>query len=126
MFAAPSFAHHVTSIGGNQEQSLYLTGKTAIAAAPVWLLVHPAFRSLTDDEPALLREVILRDLEVEGRGSLPYTAGDVVVRTVAGAEPATKVTGFANGHTTQMGADTYKSVRCQQGRIRPPKILWSR
>ena len=29
------------------------------------------------------------------------------MRTVAGAEPAAEVTSFANGDTTQMGADTY-------------------
>lgn len=62
--------------------------------------------SLTDDQLAVLGELVLGDLEVEGGGSLSYTAGDVVVRTVAGAEPATVVTGLTNGDTTQMGADT--------------------
>lgn len=62
--------------------------------------------SLTDDQLAVLGELVLGDLEVEGGGSLSYTAGDVVVRTVAGAEPATVVTGLADGDTTQMGADT--------------------
>jgi hypothetical protein len=61
---------------------------------------------LTDDQLALLGELVLGDLEVERGGSLSYTAGDVVVRTVAGAEPATEVTGLTNGDTTQMGADT--------------------
>lgn len=39
-------------------------------------------------------------------GTLPNTAGDVVVGTVAGAEPAAEVTGLTNGDTTQVGADT--------------------
>lgn len=61
---------------------------------------------LTDDEGVLGGEVVLGNLEVQGSGSLSYTAGDVVVRTVAGAEPAAIVTGFTDGDTTKVSADT--------------------
>lgn len=66
--------------------------------------LHRHILCLTNNNLALLWEVVLWDLEVERCGSLSYTARDVVVRTVAGAEPASKVAGLANGHTTQMGA----------------------
>ena len=62
---------------------------------------------LTDDHAVVAEEVVLGNLEVQRSGTLPYTAGDIVVRTVAGAEPATKVTGFTDGHTTQVGTDTW-------------------
>jgi hypothetical protein len=61
---------------------------------------------LTDDKVGLLNEVILGHLKVERRRALPDTARNVVVRTVARAEPATEVTGLTNGHTTQVGAHT--------------------
>ena len=61
---------------------------------------------LTDDHAVVAEEVVLGNLEVQRSRTLPYTAGDIVVRTVAGAEPATKVTGFTNGDTTKVSADT--------------------
>lgn len=61
---------------------------------------------LTDNEGLILREVVLGNLEVQRGGALADTARDVVVRTVAGAEPAAVVAGLADGHTTQVGADT--------------------
>lgn len=61
---------------------------------------------LTDDDHVLGSEVVLRNLEVQGSGTLPCTAGDIVVGAVAGAEPATVVTGFTDGDTTEVGADT--------------------
>jgi hypothetical protein len=60
---------------------------------------------LTDHQALVGREVILRHLEVERSRTLPYTSRDIVVRTVAGAEPASEVAGFADGHATQMCAD---------------------
>lgn len=62
--------------------------------------------ALTDDKLGLLGEVVLGDLEVEGRRTLAYTSGDVVVGSVAGAEPSSEVAGLADGHTAQMRADT--------------------
>lgn len=70
------------------------------------LLYKTSLLRLTNDNLALLGEVVLGDLEVERCGSLSYAAGDVVVRSVAGAEPAAKVAGLADGHTTQVSADT--------------------
>lgn len=61
---------------------------------------------LTNDHEFILGEAVLGNLEVQRSRTLPYTAGDIVVRTVAGAEPATKVTGFTNGDTTKVSADT--------------------
>jgi hypothetical protein len=53
--------------------------------------------SLTDDYLALLGELVRGHFEVERCGALSYAAGDVVVGTVAGAEPAAEVAGLANG-----------------------------
>ena len=47
--------------------------------------------------------------DVRNRTESARTQGrltDVVVGAVAGAEPAAKVTGLTDGHTTQVGADT--------------------
>lgn len=63
---------------------------------------------LTDEKGILGGKVIGGDLEVERGRSLSDTTGDVVVRAVAGAEPATVVTGFTDGHTTKVSADTCK------------------
>jgi hypothetical protein len=60
---------------------------------------------LTDDQLALLGEVVLGDLKVEGGRAFPDAAGDVVVGAVAGAEPTAVVAGLADGDTTQVGAD---------------------
>jgi hypothetical protein len=79
--------------------------------APIDTASSPPYRyftqcaNLTNDDLALLGEVVGGDLEVERGGSLSYAARDVVVGSVAGAEPAAKVAGLADGHTTEMGAD---------------------
>ena len=72
-----------------------------------FLYSHPQSnqRYLTDNENLLRREVVLGNLEVQRGGTLAYTAGDIVVRTVAGAEPAAKVAGLADGDTTEVSAD---------------------
>jgi hypothetical protein len=74
------------------------------ARSPLYFTV--ANSALTDNHLAVLREIICRNLEVEGRRTLSYAARNVVVGSVAGAEPAAKVAGLANGHTSKMGADT--------------------
>ena len=61
---------------------------------------------LTDDHAVVAEEVVLGNLEVQRSRALPYTTRNVVVRTVARAEPATEVTGFTDGHTTKVSADT--------------------
>lgn len=66
------------------------------------------FSRLTDDQQAVLGEIVGWNLEVERGRSLSYATRDVVVGTVARAEPATEVTGLADGDTTKMGADTCK------------------
>ena len=72
----------------------------------------PLYSRLTNNDLAVLREVVLGYLEVERCGSLSYAAGDVVVGTVAGAEPAAEVASLANGDTTKMGADTCCLLAC--------------
>jgi hypothetical protein len=79
------------------------------ASAPIFIFFSPLLYKctrLTDDNLALLGEVVRGDLEVERRRSLSYATRDVVVGSVAGAEPAAKVAGLADGDTTKMGADT--------------------
>ena len=62
-------------------------------------------RSMYNDQLAVLGEFVYGDLEVQGSGAFPYTAGDVVVRTVAGAEPSAVIASLADGDTTKMRAD---------------------
>ena len=62
---------------------------------------------LSDNEAVLGGEVVCRDLEVKRCGTLSDTAGDIVVRTVARAEPSTKVTSLTDGDTSKMCADAY-------------------
>ena len=66
------------------------------------------FNFLTDDHGLILREVVGRNFEVQRSWALPYTSGDIVVRTVAGTEPAAEVTSLTDGDTTKVSTDTYK------------------
>jgi hypothetical protein len=61
---------------------------------------------LTDDEGVFVRELVCGDLEVQWRRTLANTTRDVVVGTVAGAEPTAKVACFTDGDTTEVSADT--------------------
>lgn len=61
---------------------------------------------LTNDQLSVLGELVFGNLEVERGRALAYTPGNVVVGSVAGAEPATEVASLADGHTTKMRADT--------------------
>lgn len=63
------------------------------------------FPTLTNNNLALLGEIVRWDFQVERRRSLSYAARDVVVRAVARAEPASKVTRLADGHASQVRAD---------------------
>jgi hypothetical protein len=73
--------------------------KAPLPPLPLYML------RLTNNNLAILGEVVRRDLQVQRRRSLSYAARDVVVRAVARAEPTAKVTSLANGHTTQVRAD---------------------
>lgn len=68
------------------------------------LFFYHDFR-LTNDKLAIVK-FVFGDFEVEGSRTLSDSTGDIVVRTVARAEPTVVVTGLTNGDTTQMGADT--------------------
>lgn len=61
---------------------------------------------LTDHKGLVLGEAVLRNLQVQRSGAPSYAARDVVVRTVARAEPAAVVTGLTDRDTTQVSADT--------------------
>ena len=52
----------------------------------------------SDNHLILLRKLVLRHRQVQRRGPLASAPGDVVVRAVAGTEPAAEIAGFANGH----------------------------
>ena len=81
----------------------FVTGQSPLSFFPD---SYTCIRALTNDKLVILGEVVLGNLQVERRGALSYPARDVVVGTVARAEPATVVTGLTNGDTTQMGANT--------------------
>lgn len=64
----------------------------------------PCRPSSPDNHLIVIGKVVLRHRQVERGGALPRPPGDVVVRAVAGAEPAAKVAGFANGDAAEVGA----------------------
>jgi hypothetical protein len=74
---------------------------------------------LTDDELALLWELILWNLEVQWRWTLSDSTRDIVVGTVARTEPSSEVTGLTDGDTSQVRADTYNSLAPGHVYIRP-------
>lgn len=78
------------------------------------LLWLPAFNPPTknhavmhssDDQLPFFREFVLWDLEIQRRRPPPHSPRDVVMRAVAGAEPATIVSGLAYRYTPEMCAD---------------------
>lgn len=100
---------------------------TARFRSPLALpLVYTAI-GLTNDNLAVFREVILRHLEVEWCRSLSYAARNVVMGTVAGAEPAAEIAGLADGNASKMSADTCmllaSSEPCAQARINGPSMI---
>ena len=70
------------------------------------LMAMEYFDLLTNDKFSFLGEVVCWNLQVQWCRTFPHTPRDVVVRSVAGTEPTTVVTGLTNGDTTQMCADT--------------------
>jgi hypothetical protein len=58
------------------------------------------YKHLTNDQRVVFREVVFRDLQIQRRRSFSYTSGDIVVGTVARAEPSTEVACFANGYAS--------------------------
>ena len=70
---------------------------------PSTTITHPGNSS--NGNFTFLRKAVLRDLQIQRRRPLSRPARDVVVRAVAGAEPASEVAGFANGDAAEVGAD---------------------
>ena len=54
---------------------------------------------LTNDESIIISEIVFRDFKVERSWAFTDATGGVVVRTVAGAVVATKVSHVSYGHT---------------------------
>lgn len=75
----------------------------------------------TNNERVLLWEVVRRDLEVERGRALSDAAGDVVVRAVARAEPASEITCLADRHATQVRADACCSKWLASVTLRPSR-----
>lgn len=90
--------------------------KTYSYTSPI-VYTEEQFNRLTNNKLVLFGEVVLGDLEVERSRASPYTAGDIVVGAVAGAEPTAVVAGLADGHTTQVGADTYMSFTLEASKV---------
>lgn len=61
---------------------------------------------LPDEQLVLLQKAITRHLQVVRCRTLADPARDVIVRPMARAKPATKVTGVGQGDATQVSADT--------------------
>lgn len=61
--------------------------------------------TLPDNHTLLCREAVRRDLQVQRRRPLPGTPTDIVMTSMARAEPAAKVAGLANGHAPQVRAN---------------------
>lgn len=61
---------------------------------------------LTNHQFVVLGEVVLGDFQVQWCRTLSYTTRDIIVRTVARAEPTAKVACLTNWDTTKMRADT--------------------
>jgi len=80
---------------------------------------------LTNHYLAILGEVVLRNLKVKRGGSLSYTARDVVVGTMAGAEPAAEVTSLTDRDTTKVGADAcdYVSSMFARAEVEVPSMI---
>lgn len=60
---------------------------------------------LTDNEGALIRELVSGHLQVQWRRSLTNATGGIVMGAVAGAIVAAPVAGIRNWHTSQVRAD---------------------
>lgn len=73
---------------------------------------------LTNNEGVIAWEVVDWNLQVQWSGTLSDTARDIVVRAVAGAEPAAKVASFANWNTSKVGANAYIYVRQDNFKLR--------
>lgn len=75
------------------------------------VIFHP---SSSNNHLLILREFVLRHRQIQRRRALSRTPGDVVVRAVAGAEPAPEVARFANGDTAEVCAHACHEDFCGQ------------
>lgn len=65
------------------------------------------FRDLTNNKLIIFHNLILWYLQVQRRRTSPNPPRNIVVRTVARAEPSTVVTSLTDGHTAQVCADSH-------------------
>jgi hypothetical protein len=62
----------------------------------------------TNENVSVVQKLVRRNLKVKRSGTLADTTRGVVVRTVAGAEPAVVVTSVGDGNATQVSTNTQK------------------
>lgn len=67
--------------------------------------IYATFPNSTNNHLFILWKIVLRNFQIQGCRPLPRSARNVVVRAVAGAEPASEVPGFTYGHAAEMCAD---------------------
>lgn len=84
----------------------HLSHSPILPPFPTTFILLPLYTRLTDNQVVLLWELIKRNLEVQRSRTLSYTSRNIVVRTVARAEPSSEITSFSDGHASQMCADT--------------------
>lgn len=59
-------------------------------------LIHPS----TNDDSLLTRKVISRHLQIQRRRPLPRPATNVVMASMARAEPSAEISSLSDGHTS--------------------------
>ena len=94
-FSLPSPPLHFTSLHPlSTHLTIYLPSS----------IPHPSEKTSSDNHLLVIREIIRGHRQIQRRGALPRAARDVVVRAVAGAEPAAEVAGFAYGDAAEVRA----------------------
>lgn len=91
----------------HEKEELHSLLNTLASPIALNLVKQPIYRTSTNDHGIFFRERIRRDLQIQRRGTLSRSAGDIVVGAVAGTEPAAEVAGFANGDAAEMCADAW-------------------
>lgn len=95
-----------TSNNIRKKSSLFILHGMLFCSSSLYCNMVDLFSAhLTNYDRLICREAVLRNLKIQWRRSFPYTAGDIVVRTVARTEPTTEIASLANRHTSKMSTD---------------------
>ena len=62
----------------------------------------------TNNQRILSSKVVNRNLKIKRSRTFPYTAGNVIMGSMAWTEPSTIIPSFADGHTSKMRADSFR------------------